>query len=325
MSYQKQTAPHQPVLNLHLLGVMNFMDKVRLMIRKVTGRFAVAARSFCINPLAFKGIVPMKWYMIPGISVLHKSKLWNSLTNLNDIIEIKVMERTTNLEDSRRQLESFAYSVSHDLKSPLRVINGYCSILKNSSDMSDTEGKDIVRIISDNAIRMSRLIDDLLRFAQTGCEHLTKKPTDMSDMVKEVVDELSGLQGIKAQINIHRLPAAHCDPHLIRQAWVNLISNAIKYSSKEEQAVIDIGAKYSHGVPVYYVKDNGAGFDMKYAGKLFTAFQRLHSNADFEGTGIGLALTHRIISKHGGKIWADATAGRGAKFSFTLSEIEPQD
>ena len=234
------------------------------------------------------------------------------------------LEKTvTQLISANKEMEAFTYSVSHDLRAPLRIIDGFGEILlKDYSHAFDEEGKHTLGVIMGNAKHMGQLIDDLLNLSRLGRAQLAIKKADMHEIVEDVIHAISmvDLQMTKAEIKVHPLKACECDISLMRQVWINLISNAVKYSRKREQPVIDIGWEDRNGETVYYVKDNGVGFDMKYYNKLFGVFQRLHKISEFEGTGVGLALVFRIISKHNGKIWAEAVENEGATFYFTLPE-----
>lgn len=221
-----------------------------------------------------------------------------------------------------QELESFSYSVSHDLRAPLRAISGFARLLQEGyNDKLDEEGKRILGIIGKNGMKMGKLIDDLLAFSRLGRKELEKKKVDMNQLLTNVIIDIEKTVQHQAEIIIEELPETKSEETLMHQVWCNLITNAIKYSSKSEKPVISIGC-YEDGSEgnIYYVKDNGVGFDMNYYDKLFGVFQRLHSAEEFEGTGIGLAIVHRIISKHGGKIWAEGKAGEGATFYFTTGE-----
>ena len=232
-------------------------------------------------------------------------------------LESKVKERTEQLETANREMESFSYSVSHDLRAPLRGIIGFTSILEEKYvNNLDDEAKRIAAIIKRNTIKMGDLIDDLLAFSKLGRSDISKTMIDTDDMVKEVINGLDAGQAIKW--NIAPLPVIKGDMNAIRQVWINLISNAIKYSRNKEQPVINIGLAHQNGQVAFFVEDNGVGFDQKYAGKLFKVFQRLHAANEFEGTGIGLAIIEKVISKHGGKVWVEAEKDRGAKFFFEI-------
>ncbi|MGC4101137.1 hybrid sensor histidine kinase/response regulator [Ferruginibacter sp.] len=223
------------------------------------------------------------------------------------------------LESSNKELESFSYSVSHDLRAPLRALNAYSSIIETDymQEMND-EARELMKKIQANTLKMGVLIDDLLEFSRLGRKEVRRTRINMQAMAEGILREIEKTNQHHAAIKITDMPDANADPALIEQVWINLISNAIKYSAKKQQPEIHIGANTSINETVYFVKDNGAGFDMKYVHKLFGVFQRLHAVDEFEGTGVGLAIVYRIITKHGGKIWADAKSGEGAAFYFTL-------
>lgn len=221
------------------------------------------------------------------------------------------------LEETNKELESFSYSVSHDLRAPLRALGGNARILEEDYEsILDDEGKKILGKISRNVTKMNRLIEDLLAFSKIGTKEIRKSKVEMKDQVLLAIDEMNVPDN--TTIEVKDLPPAHVDQSLFVQVWVNLISNAVKYAGKKQSAEIEVGASENESEITYYVKDNGAGFDMAYADKLFGTFQRLHDSTQFEGTGIGLAIVKRIITKHGGTIWADAKPGEGAIFYFTV-------
>jgi len=243
-----------------------------------------------------------------------------ALEKMNESLEVKVKDRTAQLESVNKELEAFCYSVSHDLRAPLRIINGFGKMLmtKESANMNKVI-KENLEIMMKNATQMGMLIDDLLDFCRLGRSSLTVKPIDMNDMVKTVIDEiLQDEHTGQHQFHLHELATSKGDPVLMKQVWTNLLSNAVKYSRKRENPMIEIGVSHINGSTTYFVKDNGAGFDMKFSDKLFAVFQRLHKVTEYEGTGVGLALVHRIITKHEGTIWADAKVNEGATFYFTL-------
>ncbi len=225
-----------------------------------------------------------------------------------------------------KELEAFSYSVSHDLRAPLRAINGFSDMLVQQYETElDDNAKRLLGIIKANALGMGHLIDDLLQFSRTGRKDVVYAKTDMQSMAFSVANELTQNAPEKMDaITINDIPPALCDMQLMRVVWTNLISNALKYSSKKENPEIEIGAMEINQGTVYYVKDNGAGFDMQYAGKLFGVFQRLHGQKEFEGNGVGLALVQRVITKHGGKVWAEAEIEKGATFYFTLKNTDQQ-
>lgn len=219
-----------------------------------------------------------------------------------------------------KELEAFTYSVSHDLRAPLRGIIGFTSILEEDyTSQLDDEAKRITAIIKNNASRMEYLIDDLLSFSRLGRQDIVKTGIHTLDMVNEVIDELTRQHtGHPVEWLVHALPDIRGDVSLVRQVWINLISNAVKYSGKKEQPHVEIGSFEQDGQTVFFVKDNGAGFDNKYGEKLFKVFQRLHNMQEFEGIGVGLAIVEKVISKHGGKVWAQGEVDKGASFYFSL-------
>ena len=224
------------------------------------------------------------------------------------------------LETVNKELESFSYSVSHDLRSPLRAIHGYTQMLKEDYiTQLDAEARRIINNTMHYAKIMGQLIDDLLTFSRLGRKELIKRNITMQDIVTNICNEIKNEYGSRnIQFKINELHAIEGDIVIIKQAWVNLISNAVKYSRLNEKTVIEIGCNVKEDEIIYYIKDNGVGFDMLYVDKLFGVFQRLHANKEFEGTGVGLAIVHRIISKHGGRVWAEGKVGEGAIFYFSL-------
>lgn len=224
------------------------------------------------------------------------------------------------LSKSIEELEAFSYSVSHDLRAPLRGIIGFTNILEEDyANQLDEEARRITSVIKQNALKMGSLIDDLLTFSRLGRQQITKTKINSEQIVKEAIKETDQRPGIsRVHWILHPLPQVLADVNTIRQVWINLISNAIKYSCKKQQPVIEIGAIDEENETIFFVKDNGVGFDEKYRDKLFRVFQRLHSAAEFEGTGVGLAIVQRIVSKHGGRAWATGITGQGASFFFSL-------
>ena len=237
----------------------------------------------------------------------------------------KIIDQQATIEKNAQQLlainkelEAFSYSVSHDLRAPLRAINGYMKIIEEDYlALFDDEGKRLLNIVQDNARKMGYLIDDLLEFAKLGKQSIQKKTIDMNQLVNEILTELKTSRH-KAEVKIGKLYPINGDYVLIRQVMVNLISNGIKYSSKKDNPKVEITSSIENDEVIYVVRDNGAGFDMKYADKLFGVFQRLHKNTEFEGTGVGLAIVQRIINKHDGTVQAESELGHGATFSFRM-------
>lgn len=241
------------------------------------------------------------------------------IASIRDISNRKKLE--ADLRRSNAELEAFTYSVSHDLRAPLRGIVGFTSILEEDyGHQFDEEAKRITGIIRSNTLRMGHLIDDLLSFSRLGRQELQKAEVNTASLVTEIIKEQN--TGSAISWNIETLPAVFADIRTLRQVWINLIANAIKYSSKNESPAITIGHTYKNGESVFYIKDNGVGFDNKYRDKLFRVFQRLHTEDEFEGTGVGLAIVEKIISRHGGKVWAEGVLGEGAVFFFSLPTVE---
>lgn len=239
---------------------------------------------------------------------------------MHEELDKKVQHRTAELESANKELEAFSYSVSHDLHAPLRIIDGYATVLsKKFSNKLDNEGMNLIESIRSKTSRMGKLIDQLLNLSYLGKKELNMQLTDMNELVNAVIKDQLLLAKMNVEIEINPLEQAMCDSTLMRQVWSNLISNAIKYSSTREQPRIEISSTKKDNETIYAVKDNGVGFDMKYAGKLFDVFQRLH-NTEFEGSGIGLALVQRVVSKHGGNVWAEAQVDKGAVFYFSLQQ-----
>ena len=218
-----------------------------------------------------------------------------------------------------KEFESFSYSMSHDLRAPLRAIVGFSRMLdEDYSDVLNAEGARILGVVQRNAYRMENLIDELLKLSRAGRKEIIKIVIDTPRLVQSTINEINNSVSHKSTIQIGALLPSFADYSLLSQVWTNLLLNAIKFSSKKESPFIEIGSYTTESHIVYFVKDNGAGFDMAYSDKLFGVFQRLHKPTEFEGTGIGLALVQRIVSKHGGSIWAEASVNEGATFYFSL-------
>jgi light-regulated signal transduction histidine kinase (bacteriophytochrome) len=232
-------------------------------------------------------------------------------------LEARVRSRTAELEASNKELESFSYSVSHDLRAPLRAVDGYARMLEEDHGARlDGEGRRLLAVVRDASTRMGQLIDDLLAFSRLGRQEPQRRALDMAALAREVAGELNGA-GL-ASVEIAALPAASADGALLRQVWSNLVSNALKYSGRRRDARIEIGGREADDENVYWVRDNGVGFDPRYAAKLFGVFQRLHRADEFPGTGVGLAIVQRVVLRHGGRVWGESVLGEGACFYFSL-------
>lgn len=286
--------------------------------RKDGSHFPVAFRS---QPIMRDGQVTGAVINFSDISERKRSE--TEIRELNERLEQRVAERTAEIERAYRDLESYSYSTSHDLRTPLRALNGYAHILLDTEGprLGEDSRKMLDRIVH-NSNKMGRLIDDLLDYERTSRQPLECGALDLAALVSDVLDELRETYPA-AQVSVGELPPACGDPILLRQLLINLIGNALKFSAAQAQPHVEIGGLGREGEARYYVRDNGAGFDMGHAAKLFGMFQRLHHESDFPGTGVGLAIAKRIVERHGGRIWAEAAPGRGATFFFTLRENCP--
>ena len=249
--------------------------------------------------------------------ITHRKKTEEKITQLNKKLE----KNLTQLEFVNQELKAFNYSVSHDLRAPLRAINGYTNILfEGYTKVLDNEGKKMLKEIIGKTKKMGQIIDGLLSLSHLGQKQLQFISIDINKLVRTAISEVSAsFSSNKTQFNVAVLPTVVADYNLLSLVFTNLISNAIKYSINKEKPIVEIGSKNENNRTVYYVKDNGAGFNMKYSPKLFGVFQRLHHSHEFEGTGLGLALVKRIIDRHGGSVWADAEVNKGATFYFYLN------
>ncbi len=253
---------------------------------------------------------------------LERKRVLEALRQMNESLEIRVIQRTAQLEAANKSLESFSYSVSHDLRAPLRAIDGFSRMMEEDySEQLDTEGNRYLKVIRDNAKRMGELIDDLLNLSRFDRREIVKQPIFFNELIQQVLSDLTSEHSEREiEFAIAELPICQGDLSLLTQVWINLLSNAIKYTSYKPIAHIQVGYEIIDSEIFYFVRDNGSGFDMQYADNLFGVFQRLHREQEFEGTGIGLAIVQRIIQRHGGRIWTEATVNQGATFYFTLPD-----
>jgi len=262
--------------------------------------------------------------VVVGRDITQKKAIELEIRRLNEELEHRVHERTAQLEAANKELEAFTYSVSHDLRAPLRHISGFSKILSEEFSLTlEPEARRYLQRIQEGTHHMGQLVDDLLNLARVGRHELQLQVTGLDSLVRSVIDDLrTEAEGRSVEWKIGELPYVEGDPALLKQVFHNLLSNALKYSRPRPRAVIDIGQALENSQTVIYVRDNGVGFNMKYASKLFGVFQRLHRAEDFEGTGVGLATVQRIVQKHGGRAWAEAVLNEGATFYFTLASVK---
>lgn len=262
-------------------------------------------------------------YAVCGIStdITERKRAEDEIRRLNASLEVRVQQRTAELEASNKELDAFAYSVSHDLRAPLRSLHGFSdALLEDYGDVLDDVGKDYLHRLQRNVGRMGRMIDDLLNLSRATRAELERREVDLTAMSREIVADLQAADPERhVTLIVPDALTTEADPPLLRLALQNLLANAWKFTGHRTDAIIEVGRTVRSGETFFFVRDNGVGFDMSYAGKLFDAFQRLHTTSEFEGTGIGLAIVARVVRRHGGHICAEAEVDRGATFSFNLT------
>ena len=309
--------PHS-VLDVWLLVVMSaWLFDIALSAVLNAGRFDVGFYAGRIYGLLAASFVLLVLLIEHGRLYARLAEALDSERRERQLVQL----RTDELTAVNKDLEAFSYSVSHDLRAPLRAVQGYVTILEE--DFGERLGAEVRRllgVIQDRTRRMEQLIDDLLVFARLGRQRLAVTPVQLDDLVKQTLDECrSTCEGRPIAFTVGRLGTAQADPAMLKQVLANLLSNAIKFTRNRNPAAVEVGCRTEADSPtVYFVRDNGAGFDMHHADKLFGVFQRLHGANEYEGTGVGLAIVQRVIERHGGQVWADSTPGEGATFYFTL-------
>lgn len=266
---------------------------------------------------------PFKLSMI--LPVLSRALDIRRLRMENAELQRRVRERSAELEAVNRELEAFSYSVSHDLRAPLRAINGYCRMIEEDvGDRLGESGGRLFGVVRESSRKMEHLIDDLLAFSRTGRQPIRAREIDMGSLAGEAWKEVrAGWPDRQPDFTLRPLPRSWGDPALLKQVWLNLLSNSMKYSGKRDKPVIEVSAEDQGSTVTYRVRDNGAGFDMRYVEKLFGVFQRLHPESEFSGTGVGLAIVQRVVARHNGRVWAEGKVDEGATFHFSLPKAEP--
>jgi signal transduction histidine kinase len=293
-------------------------EEEQLLIKRLGAAAASAQRTKTVIVLGngFAFLILLAAGFLTQRETVRRSLAEQRLKRVNEELE----QRTIALSDANHEMESFSYSVAHDLRAPLRQIAGYSNVLiQDHGSRLDAEAQRYLEKVESGARKMGRLVDDLLSLSKIGRQELSLQTISLGSVVNQVREELaSECSGRQIDWQVEDLFTVECDPGLMKQAFINLLSNAVKYTGKKDHALIEVGQLKQNGARVIYVRDNGAGFEMQYVGKLFGVFQRLHKSRDFEGTGVGLAIVQRIVRKHGGRIWAEAKLNEGATFFFTL-------
>jgi len=283
-------------------------------IESINRAYEVGATDFITKPVAWPVLGHRLRYM------LRASRAFNELARSEAELLRRVAERTSELNTANAELEAFTYSVSHDLRAPLRAVRGFAAMLQSARQAPDAGERELLENIFSHTKRMSAMIDDLLRLSRISRGNgLSREITDLGSLVARTVSDLR-VDYPRAAIKVSPLPSANCDAGLLQQVFDNLIENALKYSAKKETPEIEIGMNQSPTESVIFVRDNGAGFDPAQAQGLFGVFQRFHAESDFPGTGVGLAIVKRIIERHGGRVWAQSAPGAGTTFFFTLGD-----
>jgi light-regulated signal transduction histidine kinase (bacteriophytochrome) len=280
-------------------------------------------RTWSIEEQGF--VTAMAGFVATAVEAHNRRQAERSLRQLNEELEARVAARTADLEEALRHQETFSYSISHDLRAPLRAVDGYARIvMEEYAPLLPDDVRSLLVRMSTSVRRMGCLIDDLLSFSRLSRQPLVREDVDVRALVEGVVQELTeGVHERRVEVELGNLPPCHADPSLLRQVYINLIDNALKYTGRKETAAIVVDSRMEGGERVYFVSDNGAGFDMRHRDKMFGVFQRLHGMEEFEGTGVGLAIVHNVITRHGGAIWAEAEEGKGATFFFTIPATAP--
>jgi hypothetical protein len=258
-----------------------------------------------------------------ALSVLSRALAIRRLRVENAELQRRIRERTVELQKANQELESFTHSISHDLRAPLRAIGGFSNILlKDFGPQLPEEAQRLIQVVVLSGAQLTQMIDGLLKFCRLGRQALSREPIDLAALARQAVESLRcDQQDKRVKVQIGNLPGCIGDPMLLNQVFVNLVSNAFKFTTHTKNPAVEIGSEQRNGENVYFVRDNGIGFEMQYADKLFGVFQRLHSEEEFGGNGVGLSIVKRIIERHGGRIWAEAELEKGATFFFTLPNL----